>query len=400
MKNQRRGPGWWMDGEGVWREPADWPGDSPPISGWVKGEDEKWSAPPELPLVVPVAYSNDAGDTSVARQAPVPKTKSKDTKSKGKEATHKFRKSEVKASPDLKTGRRSAGRPKRSLQGQADVRAMLVVGSAIAVAVVVALGALILQSRADAVSEATATDSAPPEVVFPAETDEFRLQRRQAAAVEAPGIALMELLELEVDAADPSGENTTREIPDFDQAQWLAASEDECLDSAEQVLIDRSIAPITFADNLGCVPSVGLWSDPFLGIDITRTIDAEVRHLVPFEIVHSSGGWEWTPETRAAFVNDISHPATLAILSADSGHNPRSQGPELWRPSNQSSWCGYAVDWVTIKTRWELSVTSAELASLQEMLQTCSEPGSNGAHLSSMVIDPIEAPMIHRVASG
>ena len=34
-------------------------------------------------------------------------------------------------------------------------------------------------------------------------------------------------------------------------------------------------------------------------------------------------------------------------------------------------WCDYAVDWVQIKTDWDLSATKAEWGALQEMLETC-----------------------------
>jgi len=50
----RRGPGWWMDDEGVWNPPSLWPENTPPLPGWERAADGLWhevenSVPPPLP---------------------------------------------------------------------------------------------------------------------------------------------------------------------------------------------------------------------------------------------------------------------------------------------------------------------------------------------------------------
>lgn len=42
----RRGPGWWMDLEGQWKPPEEWPEATPPLPGWTRGNDGKWFQPP------------------------------------------------------------------------------------------------------------------------------------------------------------------------------------------------------------------------------------------------------------------------------------------------------------------------------------------------------------------
>lgn len=49
----RRGPGWWMDLEGSWNPPEDWPETSPPLPGWVRGESGSWSGPAGSPVIQP-----------------------------------------------------------------------------------------------------------------------------------------------------------------------------------------------------------------------------------------------------------------------------------------------------------------------------------------------------------
>ena len=90
----------------------------------------------------------------------------------------------------------------------------------------------------------------------------------------------------------------------------------------------------------------------------------------------------------------------MVVLAEGTGHNPRNAGPDEWRPSNTSTWCGYAVDWVTVKARWELSVSTAEAAALSEMLDSCDTAGSSGAHGDSVSLDPLEPPVIERVDNG
>jgi hypothetical protein len=41
----RRGPGWWMDLEGQWNPPEEWPEATPPLPGWTRGHDGLWSQP-------------------------------------------------------------------------------------------------------------------------------------------------------------------------------------------------------------------------------------------------------------------------------------------------------------------------------------------------------------------
>lgn len=41
----RRGPGWWMDLDGQWKPPEEWPESSPPLPGWVRDAEGRWSEP-------------------------------------------------------------------------------------------------------------------------------------------------------------------------------------------------------------------------------------------------------------------------------------------------------------------------------------------------------------------
>ena len=343
--NTRGGIGWWMDPSGVWRPPEEWPEDHPPFDGWERDENGRWGAPEGLGV-------------EEARGGRLP------------------------AVIDRGKTERTA---RLSRQAKADRRAMFTVAGALGAAALLLIGVLVLITQAGATG--TGEPEPLPEVIFAAETDQAAIAQRRALATDAPQLAIEQLDSLEVN------ERTVDEAPGFNADDWTIAVTD-CLDVAERVLVARSAVEVVYADQLECVPDGGQWTDRYLGTTIDSVIDARVEPLVPVEVVNASGGDRWTPETREAYLNDVTHPATFHIVGEESGHNPRAVGPATWRPSNQASWCAYAVDWIAVKARWELSVTPPEAGALQEMLATCGDSSSTGADVDSMLIEPIAAPTI------
>ena len=336
--NSRAGAGWWMDGAGAWRPPEEWPEDTPPFAGWERDDEGVWSGPE--PLDAPRTRSA-AASADEARPA--------DEKKK-----------------------------RLSRQARADRRAMLTVVGALSGAALLLIVALVLitQAGASGTGEVVADEA---EVIYAAEDGQAVLARRRALAVEAPGIAREQLDGL--NRRDQGNDEAT--FAGFDAGLWVPEATD-CLDVSERVLASRSAVAVTWADQLECVADGGLWNDRYLGSTFDSVIDVQVLPIVPVENVQLSGGADWTLDTRQAYLADIEHPPTLHIVAAEGGHNPRAQGPDAWRPSNRNTWCAYAVDWVAVKARWELTVTDAEAAALDDMLQTCGEPESAGADPNSM----------------
>jgi hypothetical protein len=94
---------------------------------------------------------------------------------------------------------------------------------------------------------------------------------------------------------------------------------------------------------------------------------------------HRSGGWAWDAATRRRFANDQEEPRHLIAVTASANRSKSDKGPETWRPDDGGYWCTYADTWMDIKVRWALSVTSAELSALRDMLATCDgDPGVFG----------------------
>jgi hypothetical protein len=97
----------------------------------------------------------------------------------------------------------------------------------------------------------------------------------------------------------------------------------------------------------------------------------DIDHMIPLKNAHNSGGWAWDKSRKAAFANEMSYADHLVAVTASANRKKGAKGPEAWKPTNKGYWCDYAVDWVRIKTDWDLSATKAEWGALEEMLETC-----------------------------
>jgi len=50
----------------------------------------------------------------------------------------------------------------------------------------------------------------------------------------------------------------------------------------------------------------------------------------------------------------------LIAVTASANRKKGARGPEEWKPTNRGCCCDYAIDWVQIKTDWDLNATKAE----------------------------------------
>ncbi len=155
----------------------------------------------------------------------------------------------------------------------------------------------------------------------------------------------------------------------------------DCRDTRAEVLIAESVAPVSFApedDGDKCRVISGEWVGPWTREVFTDASDVDIDHHVPLGHTRLSGAWQWVPERKRAYANDLSDPASLQATSAPVNRSKGKQPPDEWRPAETASWCRYAADWIFVKERWDLTVTSDEVDTLEEMLQTCGDTASWG----------------------
>ena len=169
-------------------------------------------------------------------------------------------------------------------------------------------------------------------------------------------------------------------IPTYDRDDWRhwIDVDGDCQNTRHEVLVEESTIAVTFTNSQQCTVSTGLWNAPFAGVVVETARSLDVDHMVPLANAHKSGGWAWSAERKRDYANDMDYPGHLVAVTASANRSKGAKGPEDWKPEDDTYWCEYAVDWVTIKSTWELSVTITEWAALDEMLGTCStRPGVN-----------------------
>jgi hypothetical protein len=66
-----------------------------------------------------------------------------------------------------------------------------------------------------------------------------------------------------------------------------------------------------------------------------------------------------------------SRPATSKNRRTRALRSKGDEEPPDYMPPNQGQWCAYATGWISIKTTYQLTITSREHDGLTRMLATC-----------------------------
>ena len=164
-------------------------------------------------------------------------------------------------------------------------------------------------------------------------------------------------------------------LPDYNRRDWRHWRDEDgdCQNARQEVLIEESLIPVTFESEDRCRVASGQWTGPYTGTVVEDPGRLDIDHMVPLANAHRSGGWAWDKDRKAAFANDLGFDGHLVATTAAANRAKGSKGPEDWRPPDQGYWCDYAVNWTTVKSSWELTVTADELDALREMLAACTE---------------------------
>ncbi len=115
----------------------------------------------------------------------------------------------------------------------------------------------------------------------------------------------------------------------------------------------------------------GTWLSVYDAAVVTEAAELDIDHLVPLAEAWESGGHLWTEATWTRFANDLGDPRSLIAVSASTNRAKRSRDPGEWWPPSSSYRCQYAVDWIAVKSRWNLSVDAAERDALEEQIDQC-----------------------------
>ena len=253
-------------------------------------------------------------------------------------------------------------------------------------------------------AETTPDQSIPPATIEPAEPPATtEAPEAQPETKTAPTATPQEPTATAPPTATPTGTATVLRVtvsavpatlPNYDRndwKQWTDADRD-CQDARNEVLIAESRTAVAYRTDRKCRVAAGEWLAPYSNTIVTDPRRLDVDHMVPLGNAHDSGAWQWSANQRERYANYSEDPQHLIAVTASANRSKGARGPGQWKPEDQTYWCQYAVDWIAIKSTWELTVTEAELAGLNEMLYSCNEP-------PSLWVSHGSVPGVHRATS-
>ncbi|GAA2626438.1 HNH endonuclease family protein [Actinomadura fulvescens] len=161
---------------------------------------------------------------------------------------------------------------------------------------------------------------------------------------------------------------------------WIDADRDGCHTRHEVLLAEAIQAPDQGAR---CALSGAVWWSYYDDITITEPAQLDVDHLVPLAEAWDSGASAWDAARRQAYANDLDDARHLVAVTARSNRQKADQDPATWLPPHPAARCRYAIEWVSVKRRWQLAVDNAEKTALHTLAGGCP-----GAHLTT---DPAAA---------
>lgn len=110
----------------------------------------------------------------------------------------------------------------------------------------------------------------------------------------------------------------------------------------------------------------GVWS-PYTLRRFDSIRETDIEHIVPLSEAHDSGMCARGLDAKRAFARDLRN---LTLASPAVNRNRKGhRDPAEWMPEHNRCW--YAVRWVEVKRKWQLSVDTAERDALAEVLLTC-----------------------------
>ena len=145
-------------------------------------------------------------------------------------------------------------------------------------------------------------------------------------------------------------------------------------DTRSEVLKAEAVVPVTTGTTCPLTTTRtggGQWFSYYDNITTTDPSTFDIDHMVPLAESWDSGAHAWTPARREAFANDQTDPRSLVAVSASSNRSKSDQDPAEWLPTHTSATCTYVTDWVAVKTRWSLTVDTAEKNTLTTLANNC-----------------------------
>lgn len=188
------------------------------------------------------------------------------------------------------------------------------------------------------------------------------------------------LKELVVQAEQPAGY-------DRDLFQhWTDTDSDGC-NARHEVLIAEAVVRPKISGS--CDLFGGEWYSLYDGVITSDPSSFDIDHVVPLKEAWDSGAYQWSSSTRRAFANDLAIPESLIAVTASSNRSKSDRDPSQWLPSNREYLCEYTRAWLLVKTRWQLTIDSAEALALGTLVSNCSDVRADAPPIAAISVGSV-----------
>ncbi|MBO4205993.1 HNH endonuclease family protein [Micromonospora echinofusca] len=148
---------------------------------------------------------------------------------------------------------------------------------------------------------------------------------------------------------------------------WIDADGDGC-NTRYEVLIAEAVTRPSVGS--GCYLTGGRWYSYYDAAYWTNPSDLDIDHMVALAEAWDSGARNWTTSRRQSFANDLGDVRSLVAVTDNVNQAKGDQDPSTWMPTYER--CRYVAEWAAVKTRWRLTVDSAEKSALTSYANSCS----------------------------
>lgn len=152
----------------------------------------------------------------------------------------------------------------------------------------------------------------------------------------------------------------------YDRDEWNHWVGSPC-NARETALMEQAVE-YELREGSECRIDVGLWITPYSGAEITNPSAIDMDHVIPLAYAAENGGNEWSLSKKEEFAND---PINLLATSPKENRSKGKRGPSEYMPPLESYHCEYAVAWVEVSFKYELSMPEEDKNRLTEALGTC-----------------------------
>ncbi|MDN5802999.1 MAG: HNH endonuclease family protein [Microlunatus sp.] len=140
-------------------------------------------------------------------------------------------------------------------------------------------------------------------------------------------------------------------------------------------ILSRDLVDVVYRPGTrDCVVESGTLHDPYTGKTIhfvkgnTTSTLVQVDHVYPLALSWQQGAQQWNRSQREQFYAD---PANLVAVDGRTNQAKGASGPGSWLPPNKLIRCQYVTDFVTVASRYELSMNPGDHQAAESVLRRC-----------------------------